>query len=109
MEFANWFAAGIFLAVAGIFWGIAAWARRQEKPVHFWAGSTVKPEEIHDIPAYNKANAKMWTVAAALYTLGAIMSLIDTTLGGIFIGVISTVGIIPLIIAYKRIYEKYKI
>ena len=51
------------LTFAAIVWGssliigfISLWAFRRKTPMHFWAGATVKPEEINDIPAYNRAN-----------------------------------------------------
>ena len=50
------------LGCAVLFCGIGVYAERSEKPMHFWSGSEVKPEEISDIPSYNRENARMWWI-----------------------------------------------
>ena len=50
---------GIILLAAAIFLVFGATALLRQTPMHFWAGTTVKPEEIRDVAAYNKANAAL--------------------------------------------------
>ena len=94
-------------ACALIFIAIALWAFKRKKPIHFWSGSTVKPEEITDVPAYNKENAIMWAVYAACFLLIGVMGLISTAAAGIFLTIVCTVGVYALYKNYKRIYNKY--
>ena len=56
-------------------------AYKRRTPMHFRAGSTVDPEEIADIPAYNKANGKMWLAYAASTILAGVVSLFSIGVG----------------------------
>jgi len=96
-----WFCALIF----GL---IALWAYKRRTPMHFWAGSTVEPEEIADITAYNRANGKMWLAYAASTILSGVVSLFSIGVGAILLTIICIPGIAVLIVGYKRIYKKYK-
>jgi hypothetical protein len=102
----------IFAAICGgcalIFILIALWAFKRRTPMHFWSGSTVKPEEISDIPAYNKANGKMWLAYAIGMVVSGVVSLFSVGVGAILLTIICVPGVGVLIVAYKRIYEKYK-
>ena len=50
----------IMIPLAAFFTGIGVYAMRRKKPMWFYSGSEVKPWQIRDIPAYNRANGKMW-------------------------------------------------
>lgn len=76
--------------------------------MHFWSGSTVKPEEIADIPSYNRANGLMWAVYAACMLLAGVISLFSITVGAILLVILCVPGIVALILVYKKIYNKYK-
>jgi len=76
--------------------------------MHFWSGSTVKPEEITDIPAYNRANGLMWTIYAISMVVTGILSLFSIKTGAVLLVVISIPGTAVLIFAYYRIYKKYR-
>lgn len=91
-----------------IFWGIALWAFKRKDPMHFWSGSTVKPEEITDIPAYNRANGLMWTIYAISMVVTGILSLFSIKTGAVLLVIISIPGTVVLIFAYYRIYKKYR-
>ena len=43
-----------------LFYGIGAFGAGQKKPMNFWAGQTLVPESVTDIPAYNHACARLW-------------------------------------------------
>lgn len=108
MSFANIFFAAICWLCSLIFGAIAIWAFKSKEPMHFWSGTTVSPEEITDIPAYNRANGWMWTI----YTIGMIMTgvlaLLNISISVVLLVVICVPGTIVLMIAYSRIYKKYK-
>ena len=91
-----------------IFGVIALWAFKRKDPMHFWSGSTVRPEEITDIPSYNRANGLMWGIYALFMVVTGIVSLFSLKAGTILLVIICFPGLIVLIIAYKRIYNKYK-
>ena len=86
--------------------GIFAWKRK--KPMWFWSGSEVKPWQIKDVPAYNKANGWMWIVFSLIFWAAALLSLFDTPAAGILLVVGCLAGIPGLVIAYGRIYRRYK-
>lgn len=64
-------AGGLWLLIcwlcAGVFSGIGLWANRRAEPMHFWSGTTVDPKKISDIPAYNRANARLWMLYGLPY------------------------------------------
>lgn len=91
------------------FISIGIYALKRKTPMHFWSGTTVKPEEISDIKAYNKANGIMWILYSFTFILGGILSLLfNTNIGGIIVAISSTLGSIILMLVYRRIYQKYK-
>ena len=98
----------ITLGMAVLFCGIGVYARRRTKPMWFWSGSTVKEEEITDIPAYNKANGNMWILFSLWYWVSGFLYILSPVAAMIVMVTGSTVGMIPLIICYNRIYAKYK-
>jgi len=91
-----------------IFGAIALWAFKRKDPMHFWSGTTVKPEEITDIPSYNRANGLMWTIYAICMVVTGILSLFSIIIGTILLVIICLPRIAVLIFAYNRIYNKYK-
>lgn len=91
-----------------IFGAISLWAFKRKDPMQFWSGSTVKPEEITDIPAYNRANGLMWAIYTAFMVVAGLVSLFSIEIGGILLAIICVPGIIVLIVVYNRIYNKYK-
>jgi hypothetical protein len=95
------------LFCAAVFGGISGWAFSSRKPVHFWAGSTVKPEEISDIPAYNRANGILWAVYAGGIALSGAIGLADMAIGRVVLVIVCVAGIPILILAYGRIRKKY--
>ncbi len=98
----------IVVPLAAFFTGIGVYAIKQKKPMWFWSGSEVKPWQIKDVPAYNKANGWMWIVFSLVFWAAALLSLFDTPAAGILLVVGCLVGIPGLVIAYGRIYRRYK-
>lgn len=91
-----------------IFAAIAIWAFMRKEPMHFWSGTTVKPEEITDIRAYNRANGIMWGIYAACTFLSGILSFFSIIVGAALLFGLLIPGIGVLIFSYNRIYNKYK-
>ena len=87
-------------------YGIYAWKRK--KPMWFWSGTTVDESEIADIPAYNRANGIMWICYSAVFWGSTVLGIFQMDTAGIVLTVGCLAGIPVLIIAYRRIYEKYR-
>jgi len=91
-----------------IFGVIALWAFKRKAPMHFWSGSTVRPEEITDIPSYNRANGLMWAIYAVCMFVTGILSLFSIKVGAVLLVIVCVPGIAVLIFVYNRIYNKYR-
>lgn len=98
----------IILAASVIFILFAVTAFKRDTTMFFWAGAVVKPEEIADAKAYNKANGIMWFVYGSLYIVAAFLAFYKIWLSVVFVGVIAVLGLPVLIWIYNRIYQKYK-
>ena len=98
----------ILVPLAAFFTGIGIFAWTRKKPMWFWSGSTVKESEITDVPAYNRANGIMWICFSLIYWVAAVLGIFRVESAGVVIGVGTLVGIVLLIVAYKKIYNKYR-
>jgi hypothetical protein len=97
---------GIFTTLMGIvtFVPIIIWILKLKRPVHFNSlKDPPKPEEITDIPAFNKANAKMWAVYGGTFVLAGFVGLVHLYAGLAILLATSILGIIPLAVLYKKI------
>ena len=107
MEDIVWFIIMVPCSAVFTIIGIYAWNRK--KPMWFWSGSTVEETEIADIPAYNRANGRMWLVFSLPLWLSTFLELWNEIVALILIAADCVIGIPVLIIVYKRIYAKYKV
>lgn len=98
----------IMLPLAALFSGIGIYAWRRKKPMWFWSGSTVDEKDIADVPAYNRANGIMWLCYSAVFWIAAILGIFRQELAGVFLAVGCLAGIPVLVIAYRKIYAKYR-
>lgn len=102
-----------YLTVGGcalLFFSIGVHAQRKKTPMHFWSGGPeIKPEEITDVPAYNRANGRMWKGYSLSYLLSCAAWPFHEGVAIVILFVASTVGLIPLIMIYKRIEQKYRV
>lgn len=96
-------------AFALIFISIGIYSIRKKTPMHFWSMSPVKTEEISDVKSYNKENGLMWIVYGSTYILAAVFTFFGRKIAPIIIILSCTIGLVPLIYVYQRIYIKYKI
>ena len=99
----------ITFPLAALFTGLGIYAMKRKKPMWFWSGSEVKPWQIRDIPAYNRANGWMWIGFSAGFWAAAVLSLFNSAAGGILLGCTCLIGIPLLVVTYQKIYHKYKI
>ena len=101
-----------FAAVCGfcalLFAAVALWAFKRRGPMHFWAGSAVRPEEITDVPAYNRANGILWAVYAACMAAVGAVALAHVIAAAILLTIVCVPGVAVIFVVYKQIYRKYK-
>lgn len=97
------------LAAALLFTAIGVYAWRREKPMWFWADSAPDPATLTDIPAYNRANGKMWLAYSLIFWLSAPVCLVNETVGGLLMAILALAALPLLAAAYKKIYRKYHI
>ena len=97
------------LAAALLFTAIGVFAWRREKPMWFWADGAPDPATLTDIPAYNRANGKMWLTYSLIFWLSAPVCLVNETVGGLLMAILALAALPLLAVAYKKIYRKYHI
>ena len=91
-----------------LFTGIGIYAWRRTKPMWFWSGSLVREDEITNVKAYNRENGIMWICYSAVFWISTIMGIRSVSIAGIVLTVGCLGGLPLLVIAYNRIYRKYK-
>lgn len=106
MEHIIWFM--IMVPCSALFTGIGIYAWRRKKPMWFWSGSTVEESEIRDIPAYNRANGRMWIVFSLPFWLSAFLGFWSEAVAGMLLAGACVIGLPVLVVVYQRIYKKYK-
>lgn len=98
----------IMIPTSALFTGLGIFSWRRKKPMWFYSGSTVKEEEIADIPGYNRTNGIMWLIFSAVFWLSTVLGCQNMAAGGIVLmaGSIISLPLLPFI--YSKIYAKYK-
>lgn len=96
------------------FLAVGMWAKKSEKPMHFYSGTAVDPKSISDIPAYNAENCKMWLIYSVPYWFSGLCG-IGGLLDGrfLYLALFSVVfactfGVFWLVRRYHRILNRYK-
>ena len=110
----------IIMALCGfgcgaLFFGMGVYAAKLKKPMHFWSGSSVDPKTISNVPAYDRANGRMWKQFSVPFWMCGVLSIgslwADWCAVGytilIFAG--SVVGGIWLVLRYNQISKKYAV
>ena len=93
---------------AVLFFSIGVYAKRLDKPMWFWSGTTVNPATITDVKAYNAENAKLWKGYSIWYWAAGVIWIWSSTIALITLVLSCTVGIWLLITQYIGIEKKYK-
>ncbi|MBQ9044816.1 MAG: hypothetical protein IJ112_02570 [Oscillospiraceae bacterium] len=91
-----------------VFTVIGIYAYRRKEPMWFWSGSTVRREEISDVKAYNHANGIMWIVFSVPFWASTVLYFWHPELAVTLLVLACTAGLLALIFAYHKIYEKYR-
>ncbi len=99
----------IMIPCAAAFTGLGIFAWKRKKPMWFWSGSEVKAWQLRDVAAYNRANGIMWLLFSLGFWAAAILGFFNVPAAGILVMVTCVLGIPGLVIAYNRIYKKYKV
>ncbi len=92
-----------------LFLGIGIYAERREKPMWFYAGTTVDPTKISDVKAYNRENARMWFSYSLWYFASGILYFWKEWVAITLLILACTVGILILVVNFNEIEKKYKV
>ena len=95
------------LICGGTFLGLGIWAKKSKKPVHFYSGTTVDPQKVSDIPAYNSENAKMWMIYSIPFWISCVVSIFNVGAAAIIMSAACIPGFLWLIFRYRQICKKY--
>ena len=98
----------IMAPCSAVFTIIGIYAGNRKKPMWFWSGSTVKESEIADIPAYNRANGRMWIAFSLPLWLSTFLGLSNGIAALIPLALDGVLGLPAMMVIYQRIYAKYK-
>lgn len=98
----------ITMLVAAFFCGIGIYAVRRKKPMWFWSGTSVREDEITDIPAYNRACGFMWIGFSAPFWISAILGFFSVSAGGVLLIADCLIGMPILPAVYEKIYNRYR-
>ena len=113
MVFSGFFEFAIGITATTLLMGVtisvkALYHYKRNTPTNFWSGSTIKSEEITDIPAYNRAVFLMLTIFLIGLAIAGAVIFFSFLIGFIAYTVVLIVGTAVMIKVYKQIYNKYK-
>lgn len=91
-----------------LFTGIGLFAWKREEPMWFWSGSTVDPDTVSDIPAYNREMMKMWVGYSIPFWITGLTFIWYPAVSAIAMGIAATLGIGWLVWRYHKIKKKYE-
>lgn len=91
-----------------LFLSIGIYAEKLEKPMWFWAGTTVDESKITDVKAYNKENARMWELYSLWYFASGAVYFWNEIVAVIILVLSCTVGIGILVATFTKIEKKYE-
>ena len=86
--------------------GIYAWRRKE--PMWFWAGSTVRKEQIKDVKAYNRANGILWMAFSIIQWAAGLLGIWNMEAAEKILMYGDTVGLACVFIGYLLIWRKYR-
>ena len=98
---------------AALFYGIGIWAGKRSAPMSFWSGTTVDPETVSDIPAYNRENGNMWKTFSLPFWITGISGLLSvfdmrfSVLALVMMLLACSGGVGWLLLRYKQICKRY--
>ncbi|MCR5485790.1 MAG: hypothetical protein K6F09_09375 [Clostridiales bacterium] len=99
----------IMIPMSLLFTAIGIYSMKRKKPMWFNSSKPVKETEISDIKAYNKANGFMWLTFSLVFWISSFLGLKNVSAAGLVSALGCILGIPCLAVAYKKIYNKYKV
>ena len=93
---------------AAIFVARSVMAWRGGEPARLLSFMEVKPEEIIDVPAYNRANGIMWLCFSGIFLVSAVIGLFSAKAAGWFTLIGVPLGCVALFVAFLRIFTRFK-
>ena len=92
-----------------LFFGMGMYAEKREKPMWFWAGSTVDESKISDVKAYNKENGIMWKIYSLWFWASGIVYFWIEWLAVAILVLGCTLGMGWLVARFNKIEKKNKV
>lgn len=92
-----------------LFLGIGLYAEKREKPMWFFAGTTVDEKKITDVKAYNKENGMMWKIYSLWFFASGMIYFWNEWISVLLLVLGCTVGIGILVATFTKIEKKYKV
>ena len=92
-----------------LFFGMGMYAEKREKPMWFWAGTTVDESKITDVKAYNKENGIMWKLYSLWFFASGVLYFWNGFLSVILLVLGCTLGIGILVATFTKIEKKYRV
>ena len=87
---------------AVLFYFIGRFADKNQKPIHFWAGTQIDPRHVSDIAAYNHESAVMWKLSCF-----GLISEVFIIAGAAVLFIACFPGLCFLIQKYRKIEKTY--
>lgn len=98
----------VMWAVGAMLVGLGIYARRRKRPMWFWTGEHISPDEVSDVAAFNRANGRMWQLSSVLFWIAGLVEFWYPQAALIFFALACTVGIAWVMWYHNKIDEKYK-
>ncbi len=92
-----------------LFLSLGVYAKKREKPMHFWAGTTVDESKITDVKAYNKENGRMWKIYSLWFWAAGVIYFWNEWISVLLLVLGCTLGIGILVATFNKIEKKYKV
>lgn len=98
----------VMWAVGAMLVGLGIYARRRKKPMWFWTGEHISPDEVSDVAAFNRANGRMWQLSSVPFWIAGPIEFWYPQAALIFFALACTVGIAWVMWYHNKIDERYK-
>ena len=96
-------------AISLIWLTMSVIAFSKKKPINFWAGDYMKPDEIVDVTAYNRANGVMWLVFGLMFVVAGVVEIVwHEYLGMLLLLLLCVPGFLVLMLCYQFIHLRYQ-
>ena len=101
-----WLVCMLVCAAIFVIRSVHAWW--SSEPARLVTSMEVKPEEIRDVPAYNRDNGILWLCFSGIYLASAVIGLFSVKAAAWFTLIGVLLGGVALVFAYLHIFTRYK-